>query len=126
MAYYEEANAWQNLTGDSTDNTHEALTDEKGPEADNWVVRKLTELYEKSDRIKELPIFSISAGTINGSTAPQDIKDLASNWTTYLSCIALRQFEAAKEYKGMALDQLKTIETGLQNAENIFTPAAIV
>jgi hypothetical protein len=98
----------------------------KGTEADNWLVRKFTEIYEGSGQIKALPLFDITAGTINGTAAPQDMKDLASNRATYLVMLVLRQFEPAKEYKEHAVEQLQAIERGLPTSENVNATAAII
>jgi hypothetical protein len=126
LAFHETNKVRENLTLSTSDSTFDTLIGNKGTEADNWVVDKLTELYERSDKITELPIFNISAGTVNGATAPQNIKDLATNRATYLCLINLRQFEAAKEYKEHIMEQLATIERGLQSKENIHIPAAII
>ena len=126
MAFYVTASVRENLTGSTSDTTFDTLITNKGTEADNWVVSKLREIYEKSDKIKELPIFSISGGTINGAAVSQDIKDLASNRATYLCLITLRQFEAVKEYKEAIMEQLATIERDLQTKELTFIPAGVV
>lgn len=126
MAFYTTNKVRENLTGSTSDSTFDTLIGDKGTEADNWVVAKLTEIYERSDKISQLPIFSISGDTINGATTPQDIDDLSTNRTTYLCFVVLKQWDAVREYKELTEEQLATIERKLQTTENAFMPAAVV
>lgn len=126
MAFYESSKVRENLTESTSDTTFDTLISDKGTEADNWVVSKLREIYVLSGRIQELPIFSISGGTVNGSTAPQYINDLATNRATYLAFIVLKQFEAVKEYKETIKEQIEAIKADLAVVEETNVPVAVV
>lgn len=126
MAYYELAKVREDLTGTTSGTKYDMLIANKGTQADEWVVSQLRKIYEISNRTKELPIFDITNGKVNGSAAPQYIKDLASNRTAYLCLIAIKLFDVVKEYKEMIKDQLETIKADLETNEDTNIPFAIV
>lgn len=112
------------MTGATDNETHDALISNKGTEADNWGVDKLREIFELAGKLKALPIFDISAGTVNGSTCPQDIKDLCTNKATKECFLVLRDYQAVAEYEKKVQDSLTTVQRALHTSQDTATPYA--
>jgi hypothetical protein len=98
MAFYQMATVRANVTGSLTNSTHDSLISAKGAEADNHVQRRLLKLYNESRTKSREPVIDISAGQINGVSAPADIVEAANNLATALVLLAIAQKERSDGY----------------------------
>lgn len=99
MVFYEIARLRELCLGDATDTSEDTFLNAKGAEADAEIVTDLTVAADGYGKLTSLPAINVSAGTVGGSAASQDIKGASTDRAAAKFFIARRVFDAAKPFQ---------------------------
>lgn len=119
MAFFELSRLREICLGSSTDSSEDTLLNAKGAQADAQVAAELIVSASNYGKTSALPSVNVTAGTVAGSTAPQNIKDSATDRAAGLFFLSRRMFEAAKPYMESSKVAVEAYIIVLQSDQNI-------